>query len=321
MMDFAAVAEPLRSANRMGGDLYRWRTVSQDGLPVVASNGMSIAVDSALPEMTREDTLIVVAAYDPLAALSADLPQWLKRQNKAGCTLGGIDTGAFVLAHAGLMKGYRMTVHWEAIDAFNESYPGCHVSHELYEIDNRRLTSAGGTASMDLMLELIAQDHGPALALKVAEQFVHGQIRARQVLQRLDAPKRYNFTNRKVQAVIERIEQNIEKDLDVDELAQGVCITRRHLERLFRAALQISPAEFRQQLRLEKARHLLQQSDLSVLDISVACGYESPSYFARCYKERYKCTPRQDRSVMSGAVIRSASASAALCTSSLSDVT
>lgn len=301
MMDFAAVAEPLRSANRMGGDLYRWRTISQDGLPVPASNGMSIAVDGTLPElMSEEDTLMVVAAYDPMAALMESLPQWLRRQDKAGCTLGAIDTGAFVLAHAGVMKGYRMTVHWEAIDSFKELYPDLQVSHELYEIDRRRMTSAGGTSSMDLMLELIAQDNGPDLALKVSEQFVHGPIRARQVLQRLEAPKRYNFTNRKIHAVVERIERNLEKDMDVDELARGVCVTRRHLERLFRSALQVSPAEFRQRLRMEKARQLLQQSDLTIMQISVACGYESPSYFARCYKERFKCTPSRDRAIMTG---------------------
>lgn len=301
MMDFAAVAEPLRSANRMGGDLYRWRTISQDGLPVPASNGMLIAVDGTLPElMSEEDTLMVVAAYEPMAALLGSLPQWLRRQDKAGCTLGAIDTGAFVLAHAGVMKGYRMTVHWEAINSFKELYPGLQVSQELYEIDRRRLTSAGGTSSMDLMLELIAQDNGPDLALKVSEQFVHGPIRGRQVLQRLEAPKRYNFTNRKIHAVVERIERNLEKDMDVDELARGVCVTRRQLERLFRSALQVSPAEFRQRLRMEKARQLLQQSDLTVMQISVACGYESPSYFARCYKERFKCTPSQDRAIMTG---------------------
>lgn len=300
MMDFAAVAEPLRSANRMGGDLYRWRTISQDGLAVAASNGMSIAVDGALPDLGPEDTLIVVAAYEPLAAITAQLTQWLRRQHRRCVTLGGIDTGAFVLAHAGLMAGYRLTVHWEAIDAFSESYPDLQVSHELYEIDRRRLTSAGGTASMDLMFELIAQAHGPELALKVSEQFVHGPIRARQVLQRLEAPQRYRFNNRKIHAVIERIEQNLEKDINVDDLARGVCVTRRHLERLFRATLQVSPAEFRQRLRLEKARQLLQQSDLTILQISVACGYDSASYFARCYKVRFNCTPSQDRGVLTG---------------------
>lgn len=303
MMDFASAAEPLRSANRMGGDLYRWRTLSQDGLPVPASNGMSIAVGGGLEDLAEGDMLFVVATYEPLAELTAALVPWLRRQDRLGVTLGGVDTGAFVLAHAGLMNGVRMTVHWEAIDALIESYPDLQVSHELFEIDGRRVTSAGGTSSMDLMLELIAQDHGAELAMKVCEQFVHGKIRARRDLQRLAVPHRYNLQNRKLQAVIERIERNIDKDLSIEELASGVCITRRQLERLFRTELDESPAEFRQRLRLDKARQLLQQSDLSIMQVSMACGYDSPSYFARCYRERFSRTPRQDRVVLTGRVV------------------
>jgi AraC family carnitine catabolism transcriptional activator len=228
------------------------------------------------------------------------LLSWLKRQDRAGMTLGGIDTGAFVLAQAGLMRGYRMTVHWEAIDAFTESYPGVDVSHELFEIDRRRITSAGGTSSMDLMLELIAQAHGQALAMRVSEQFLHGGIRPQKHLQRLAVPQRYTLTHRKLQAVIERIEQHIDTSLDLDELASGVNITRRQLERLFRTHLQESPAAFCQRLRLDKARHLLQQSDLNILQISLACGFDSPSYFGRVYRERFKRTPRQDRAVLTG---------------------
>lgn len=303
MMDFAAASEPLRSANRMGGDLYRWRTLSQDGEPVPASNGMSIAVDGALENLEAGDMLFVVATYDPLANLSSRLVPWLRKQDRLGVTLGGVDTGAFILAHAGMMKGSRMTVHWEAIDSFKESFPNLTVSHELFEIAGRRVTSAGGTASMDLMLELIAQAHGEELARKVCEQFVHGKIRARRDMQRPAIPQRYNLQNRKVQAVIERIEQNIDKDLDIDELASGVCITRRQLERLFRTELKESPAEFRQRLRLDKAKQLLQQSDLCIMQISMACGFESSSYFSRCYRERFGKTPRKDRAVLTGRVI------------------
>lgn len=300
MMDFSAAAEPLRSANRMGGDLYRWRTLSQDGLPVVASNGMSIAVDAPLLDLHKDEVLFVVATYEPLAHIQPALMQWLKRQDCAGVTLGGIDTGAFVLAKAGLMRGYRMTVHWEAIDSLVESYPDLDVRHALFEIDRRRITSAGGTASMDLILELIAQGHGRELAQRVSEQFIHARIRPRSDTQREDVVQRYTLDNPKLQAVIERIELNIEKNIDVDELAKGVAITRRQLERLFRTYLHESPAAFRQRLRLDKARHLLQQSDLSILQISIACGFDSPSYFGRCYRQRFNRTPRQDRTVMTG---------------------
>lgn len=303
MMDFAAVAEPLRSANRMGGELYRWRTLSQNGQPVTASNGMSIAVDSGLVDLDEDEVLMVVATYDPLATVTPTLIQWLRKQDRAGVTIGGIDTGPFILAYADLMRGYRMTVHWEAIDSLCESFPELNVSYEIFEIDGRRMTSAGGTSSIDMMLEIIAQSHGQEIAVRVSEQFVHGKIRKRADLQRMEIQERYNFDNKKIQAVIERIEMNIDQEMDVDELARGVCITRRQLERLFRATLQSSPAEFRNRLRLDKAKQLLQQSELSILQISVACGFDSPSYFARCYKERFNLTPRKDRAVMTGRLV------------------
>lgn len=300
LLDFAAVAEPLRSANRLGGPLYRWQVISQHGAPVIASNGMTMAVDGPLCELGASDTLFVVAAYEPLEQLDAALKQWLRRQDGAGVTLGAIDTGAFILAEAGLLRDHRLTLHWEALDTFEEQYPGLKVSHELFEIDRRRITSAGGTASMDLMLELIGRAHGRELALRVAEQFVLGRIRPQQDRQRTELAQRYNVHNRKLLAVIERMQQALESPLSLDSLARDAGVTRRHLERLFNTWLQETPGTFYQRLRLDKARQLLQQSDLSVLQISLACGFESPSYFARCYRERFARTPRQDRVILAG---------------------
>jgi AraC family carnitine catabolism transcriptional activator len=300
LLDFAAVAEPLRSANRLAGPLYRWQVLSQHGAAVMASNGMTMAVDGALCELGPSDTLFVVAAYDPLQHMDPPLKHWLRRQDSAGATLGAIDTGAFLLAEAGLLRDYRLTLHWEALDAFEEQYPGLKVSEELFEIDRRRITSAGGTASMDLMLELIGRAHGRELASRVAEQFVLGRIRPQQDRQRTELAQRYKVHNRKLLMVIERMQQALEAPLSLDALASDAGVTRRHLERLFSTWLQEAPGAFYQRLRLDKARQLLQQSDLNVLQISLACGFDSPSYFARCYRERFACTPRQDRVILAG---------------------
>src|ERR1700692_1987027 len=102
LLDFAAVAEPLRSANRLGGALYRWKVLSADGHPVQASNGMSMAVDGPLETLEAASILYVVAAYDPLAHVDRTLKHWLQRQANAGITLVGVDTGAFVLAQLSL---------------------------------------------------------------------------------------------------------------------------------------------------------------------------------------------------------------------------
>jgi AraC family carnitine catabolism transcriptional activator len=184
-LGFISALEPLRVANRFRGELYRWHILSADGGAVLASNGMSVNADAALEPLKKGATLLVVAGFEPLQFATPALEHWLRRLDHEGVTLGAIDTGACVLAEAGLLDGHRLTLHWEAIDAFKEAYPHLSVTQELFEIDRRRITCAGGTASIDLMLDLIAQAHGPELAIQVSEQFVLSRIRPRKDHQRM----------------------------------------------------------------------------------------------------------------------------------------
>ncbi|MGV8918985.1 MAG: GlxA family transcriptional regulator [Pseudomonas sp.] len=295
VMGFVSAVEPLRVANRFGGELYRWHVLSVDGGAVIASNGMSVNADAALEPLKKGATLWVVAGFEPLKFCTPALEHWLRRLDHDGVTLGGIDTGSFVLAHAGLLTGHRLTLHWEALDAFKESYPQLVVTQELFEIDRRRITSAGGTASIDMMLDLIGQAHGPELAIQVSEQFVLGRIRPRKDHQRMQIATRYGINNKKLVQVIGEMEQHTEPPLSTLDLALGIQVTRRQLERLFRLHLNDTPSNFYLGLRLEKARQLLRQTDMSVLEISIACGFESPSYFTRSYKGRFVRCPREDR--------------------------
>ncbi|HCT4817595.1 HTH-type transcriptional regulator CdhR [Pseudomonas aeruginosa] len=298
VMGFVSAVEPLRVANRFHADLYRWHVLSADGGPVLASNGMSVNSDGALEPLKKGDLLFVVAGFEPLRAVTPALVQWLRKLDRNGVTLGGIDTGSVVLAEAGLLDGRRATLHWEAIDAFQESYPQLSVTQELFEIDGPRITSAGGTASIDLMLDLIAQAHGPQLAVQVSEQFVLGRIRPRQDHQRLQVATRYGVSNRKLVQVIGEMERHTEPPLTTLELAERIQVTRRQLERLFSVHLDDTPSNFYLGLRLDKARQLLRQTDLSVLQVSLACGFESPSYFSRSYRARFTASPSQDRAVL-----------------------
>lgn len=300
MMGFVSALEPLRAANRFGGELYRWHVLSIDGGAVVASNGMSVNADAGLEPLKKGATLCVMSSVDPLTFYTPSLQHWLRRLDLEGVTLGAIDTGSFVLAEAGLLSGYRLTLHWEALDAFKETYPHLHATQELFEIDRRRISSAGGTASIDLMLDLIAQDHGPDLAIKVSEQFVLGRIRQRKDHQRMQIATRYGVNNKKLVQVIGLMEQHTEPPQSTLELAESIQVTRRQLERLFRLHLNDTPSNFYLGLRLEKARQLLRQSDMSVLEVSIACGFDSPSYFTRSYKARFAVCPREDR----GRVVR-----------------
>lgn len=294
-LGFISALEPLRVANRFRGALYRWRVLSLDGGPVQASNGMSVNADLALADSERGAMLLVVAGFEPLACHGPALQQALRRVEHEGGILGGIDTGAMVLAEAGLLDGYRATLHWEALEAFKERYPRLQATQELFEIDRRRITCAGGTASIDLMLDLIAQAHGSELAIQVSEQFVLGRIRPRQDHQRMEIATRYGIRNRKLVKVIGEMERNTEQPLDTLALAETIQVTRRQLERLFRVHLDDTPRGFYLGLRLDKARQLLRQTDMGVLQVAVACGFESASYFTRCYRARFAQCPRQDR--------------------------
>ncbi|MFL7965421.1 MULTISPECIES: GlxA family transcriptional regulator [Pseudomonas] len=292
---FISAIEPLRVANRFRGELYRWHVLSVDGGAVLASNGMSVNADAALEPLKKGATLWVVAGFEPLKFATPALERWLHRLDNEGVILGGIDTGSVVLAEAGLLDGHRVTLHWEAIEAFKESYPQLGVTQELFEIDRRRITCAGGTASIDLMLDLIGQAHGSELAIQVSEQFVLGRIRPRKDHQRMEIANRYGIRNKKLVHVIGEMETHSEPPLSTLALAESINVTRRQLERLFRLHLNDTPSNFYLRLRLEKARQLLRQTDMSVLEVSIACGFESPSYFTRSYRARFARCPREDR--------------------------
>ena len=295
MMGLMAAIKPLRVANRFRGGLYRWRLLSLEGGAVAASNGMSLNVDAALELPAAGASLFVVAGFEPLASFDARLAHWLHRLEREGVLLGGIDTGSFVLAEAGLFGQQRLTLHWEAIEAFQERYPRLAVTQELFEIDGKRITSAGGTASLDLMLTLIGRDHGEELALAVSEQFVLGRIRSRQDHQRMQIASRYDVHNKKLVQVIGEMQRHSEQPLGSRQLAELVNVTPRQLERLFRQHLHETPSNFYLALRLDKARQLLRQTDMSVLEVGLACGFESASYFSRCYRARFASSPSQDR--------------------------
>jgi AraC family carnitine catabolism transcriptional activator len=298
MLGFSCALEPLRAANRFGGPLYDWHIVSRDGGPVPASGGITIMADRAMGDVARAATVFVVAGYDPLDHHDSDVAAWLRRLDLFGTTLGAVDTGCFVLAESGLLGREPVTLHWEAIPAFVESYPTLTVTQELFEIGERRITCAGGTAALDMMLHLIGRKHGSGLAVQVSEQFVQGHIRDRSEHQRMEIAARYGVHNKKLVQVLGIMETHLADLLSTDALAVRVGVTRRQLERLFREHLHDSPSNLYLNLRLDRARQLLQQTDMNIMEVSVACGFESASHFSRTYRARFKVCPSRDREAL-----------------------
>jgi transcriptional regulator GlxA family with amidase domain len=286
----------MRSANRLAGQrLYDWRLISRNGGPVASSGGIEVMTQAAISDVDRIPDLFVVAGLDAQTFDDRAILAWLRRLDRVGCRLGALTTGSYILARAGLLDGYRCTIHWENLAGFREDFPGIDATTEVYEIDRNRMTCSGGTAAMDLMLGLIAADHGRALATAVADQFIHERIRASSEPQRMGLRNRLDITQPKLLAAIELMEDNLEEPLSRRVLAAHTGVSTRQLERLFRKYLRRTPTRYYLELRLDRARGLLTQTAMSVLDVALACGFVSASHFSKCYREFFGKTPREER--------------------------
>ncbi|MBF9041971.1 helix-turn-helix domain-containing protein [Rhodobacterales bacterium HKCCE4037] len=296
MLCFSSAVESLRIANRMAGrELYQWSLIGEGGEHAQCSAGIWFRLDSDLDELQREDTILVCGGIDVASATTKRLLSWLRREARKGPVIGGLCTAGYSLAKAGLLDGKRATIHWENQDSFAEEFEEVTLTKSVFVVDGNRITTAGGTASIDLMLKLIAQDHGEELANLVADQLIYTSIRTDQDTQRLSIPTRIGVRHPKLGAVIRMMEQNIEDPISPSQLAEDVGMSTRQLERLFRRYLNRSPKRYYMELRLGKARNLLMQTDMSVINVALACGFASPSHFSKCYRAHYDTTPYRER--------------------------
>jgi transcriptional regulator GlxA family with amidase domain len=304
MIAFAAAVEPLRIANRVADrELYAWQIVARDGGSVRASNGCLVATDQALGDIAispgqRGPTIILCSGLGAERIHDRALFAWLRRADRAGATLGAVCTGAHLLARAGLLKGHKCTIHWENLPGFMEDFPDIEVTADLFEVDRNRLTCSGGTAALDLMLHLIATQHGQELASRVSELCIMDRMRQPHDRQKIPYRVRLGIHHPKLIGAIEMMEANVEEPLDQEMLARYVGLSRRQLERLFRKHLGRTPAQYYLELRLERARHLLYQTTMPVMNVAFATGFVSASHFSTCYRQLYGKTPRAERAAI-----------------------
>lgn len=296
MLSFASALESLRVANRVSGQtLYEWLLAGENGSDVTCSAGTTFHVDIGLEDLSRDDTILVCGGIDVAQASSKRMLNWLRREARRGSKVGGLCTAGYTLAKAGLLDGRRATIHWENQDSFGEEFEEVTLTKSVFVIDGNRMTTAGGTSSIDLMLKLIADDHGEELASAVADQLIYSSIRTDQDTQRLSVPTRIGVRHPKLSLVIQTMEANIEDPISPSILAKDVSMSTRQLERLFRRYLNRSPKRYYMELRLQKARNLLMQTDMSVINVALACGFASPSHFSKCYRSHYGTTPYRER--------------------------
>ncbi len=296
LLPFSSALDSLRLANKMSGEtLFEWVMLGENGQEVRCSAGPSFLLDDGFIELRRDDVMLVCGGVHVAESTTAKLLGWLRRETRKGVSIGGICTGSYALAKAGLLDGKRATIHWENIDSFTEEFLDVDLTKSVYVVDGKRISAAGGTASLDLMLNLIASSHGEDLANAVADQMIYSSIRTESDSQRLSVPTRIGVRHPKLSQVIQKMEVNIEEPISPSILAQEVGMSTRQLERLFRRYLNRSPKRYYMELRLQKARNLLMQTDLSVINVALACGFASPSHFSKCYRSHYNTTPYRER--------------------------
>lgn len=298
MMALLSAIEPLRVTNRFAGRvLFRWQLLSEDGNAVTASNQLSFQpnLHAHLQRVPPPKNLFVVSSFHPERYLKPNTIDYLRQLNRQGSLFGAMDTGCYLLAAANLLKGYRVTLHWEAVPAFREAYPWLEVTNELFEIDRNRITCAGGNSATDLMLHIIQLQCGHEMALKVCEQFIKSGIRQKSDRQRLGLAARLNVYNPRLLRVLALIEEHLDNPLTAAELAERVHISGRQLERLFKRYLDKSPSAYYMSVRMERAQKLLKETNLSVSEVATACGFGSIAHFSRTYRSHYHQAPRDER--------------------------
>ncbi|WP_252108426.1 MULTISPECIES: GlxA family transcriptional regulator [unclassified Halomonas] len=290
MVAFFSAIEPLRIANRLSGTtLFQWQVISRDGASVIASNGMSLEVDTPMQSATSVTSLAVCASFEPLRAIDDVLLDWLRAQKE--CVLGGVDTGCYALAAAGLLDDSTVTLHWECLPDFRRRFPHVDAVESVFEVDSSSFSCAGGSAAIDMSLDLIRRRHGEALCARVREQLIHDQGRLPASRQRDPVTP----ANPLLERAIALMESRLESPLPVSALAQELGISWRRLERLFSQHLGTSPQRAYQAKRLEHAHQLLSTTSLSVVQVGLACGFASPSSFARAFRRQHGVTPSQLR--------------------------
>ena len=296
LLSFSSALDALRIANRMSGKtLYEWTFIGENEEVVSCSAGTQFKLDNSLIELHRDDTVLLCGGTSIQEATTKKLIGWLRREARRGLTIGGLCTAAYPMAKAGLLDEKKATIHWENQDSFAEEFLEVELTKTVFVCDGNRYTTAGGTSSIDLLLKIIADEHGEELANAVADQMIYSSIRTDQDTQRLSVPTRIGVRHPKLSKVIQMMEINIEEPISPSILAKDVGMSTRQLERLFRRYLDRSPKRYYMELRLQKARNLLMQTDMSVINVALACGFASPSHFSKCYRAHYDTTPYRER--------------------------
>ena len=291
-LNFAALLEPFRLANLVGGrSLYEWTLLSTDGSPVSTSSLIPIPVQGSIYDPVEVDDLFVISGYRVEDHCNHSLFGRLRKIARFGCRIGGFGTGAVVLAKAGLLDGYRATVHWEVMDEISDRFPNIELVSDRYVIDRGRYTSGGAGASLDFALELIGASHGKGFALGLGSRFIYSQYHPSTEPQMLLDTGDIGWRDPLVGSAIVLMKRHAAPCISTFEIAELLGIRVRTLQRRFLKALSVSPGEFYRDIRLDFGRKLILYGRRSVEEVAATTGFGSGSAFARAFRHHYGIAP------------------------------
>ncbi|WP_333685014.1 GlxA family transcriptional regulator [Pontibaca methylaminivorans] len=295
-LTLACAIEPLRIANMISGKpLYTWSYASEDGISATASNGSVTLVEHRFNALPKCDRLFVIPGLGMTRFITPTLLSCLRKAHNTGIRVGALCSGAWILAEAGFLNDMRAAIHWEYHDAFAERFPDVVLVRSVFVADEKHVTASGGTATADLMLHLIDQDHGYDLSVAVSDMMVYAGAREASVEQRISLQSRFGMRNPHVARAIEIMRGALEEPVSPAAIAQDLGISVRQLERLFGRYFNTSPGRYYMELRLDRARHLLLQTEMSISEIAVASGFQSLGHFSRLYRKSFGTTPSAQR--------------------------
>ncbi len=293
-----AFLDPFRVANYLtGNSSFRWQLVSSTGDETPTSNGLSISTNSIATTLSsKPDLVLVSSSWVPETHHTVEVTKALVRWSRDGAKLGALDTGTFILARAGLLSNRRATVHYEHIDALIELFPDVTVTEDLFVVDDNRLTCCGGLASVDLALHILRDIGGEGLANATARYLFHHHVRGPETSQNPNSLEPFGqITPSVVRRAIDLMEANLEDPPSIPNICAQLKVSQRHLGRLFKQYVRKSPVLYFRDIRLDRARGLVTQTEMKLSEVAVASGFASQVHFSRAYRGRFGLPPKQDR--------------------------
>lgn len=294
----AGILEPIRIANQLCDEARLvCTTIGLAGKAAVCSAGLEIDLDDCLDAYARKlsfetpDVFVICSGERVEKQCSLSLRSLLSRLNRKGVELHAVGTASWLLADAGLLEGRECTIHWTKAASFAEKYRDVRIQNRILLNDGKLFSSPGELATFDLCLSLIARILGDDRAELVSEYLVKGLVRHPETRQYRPHALRHAALDENLSSIIDLMEDNVSSARPMKDILGKLKLSRRQIERIFRNKLGSTPYQYYRRMRLERSRDLLRSSDMSILDISIACGFSSASQFNKSFRDVFSCRP------------------------------